>query len=162
MHFPLAASVLRQASPLLLCWAASFACLYFCALCAPPQDLPAPLTNKSVPSFGCGHVLELYGVSGLANANLSQAVPFIKVFSLSASHPSPRLTTCSHRRSGKNTVRPGSRFHNYRASIHQTAFPLSGKGITTVFPVSGSDARNLSIPDSLSISFALVSSNKWT
>ena len=52
------------------------------------------------------HILHLYGVSGLANANLSQAVPFIKAFSLPASHPFPRLTTYSHRRSGKNAVRP--------------------------------------------------------
>ena len=52
------------------------------------------------------HILHLYGVSGLANANLSQAVPFIKAFSLPASHPFPRLTTYSHRRSGKSAVRP--------------------------------------------------------
>ena len=108
------------------------------------------------------HILHLYGVSGLANANLSQTVPFIKAFSLPASHPSPRLTTYSHRRSGKNAVRPGSRFHSYRASPHQTAFSLSGNGMITAFPVVASDAINLSIPDSLSISFALVSSNKWT
>lgn len=113
-------------------------------------------------SFLQKHILHLYGVSGLANANLSQTVPFIKAFSLPASHPSPRLTTYSHRRSGKNAVRPGSRFHSYRASPHQTAFSLSGNGMITAFPVVASDAINLSIPDSLSISFALVSSNKWT
>ena len=107
-------------------------------------------------------LLHLYGVSGLANTNPSQTVPFIKVFSLPASHQSPRLTTYSHRRSGKNAVRPGSRFHSYRASPHQTAFSLSGNGMITAFPVVASDAINLSIPDSLSISFALVSSNKWT
>ena len=106
-------------------------------------------------------ILALYGVSGLANANLSQTIPFIKAFSLLASHPSPSLTAYSHRRSGKNAVRPGSRFHNYRASPHQTAFPLSGNGITMAFPVVTSDVINLSIPDSLSISFARVSSNKW-
>ena len=76
------------------------------------------------------HILHLYGVSGLANANLSQAVPFIKVFSLSASHPSPRLTTCSHRRSGKNTVRPGS--------PSQTAGPLS---IRPPFPSPGRESQ---------------------
>ena len=105
--------------------------------------------------------LHLYGVSSLANANLSQTVPFIKAYSLPASHLSQSLTAYSHRRSGKNTVRPGSRFHSYRASPHQTAFPLSGNGITMAFPVVTSDAINLSIPDNLSISFALVSSNKW-
>ena len=52
------------------------------------------------------HILHLYGFSGLANANLSQAVPFIKAFSLPASHLSQSLTACSHRRSGKNAVRP--------------------------------------------------------
>lgn len=51
------------------------------------------------------HILHLYGVSGLANASPSQTVPFIKAFCLPASHPSPRLTTYSHRRSGKNKVR---------------------------------------------------------
>ena len=101
--------------------------------------------------------LHLYGVSGLANDNLSQAVPFIKAFSLLASHPSTSLTAYSHRRSGKNAVRPGSRFPNYRASPHQTAFPLSGNGMTMALPVSGSDVINLSIPDSLSISLARVS-----
>ena len=142
--------------------------------------------NRSLPSLGrssgrskrpCGpgvfgspvfnrlfqnEFLHLYGVSGLANANPSQTAPFIKSLSLPASHPSPRLTTYSHRRSGKNAVRPGSRFHSYRASPHQTAFSLSGNGMITAFPVVASDAINLSIPDSLSISFALVSSNKWT
>ena len=113
-------------------------------------------------SFLQKHILDLYGVSGLANANPSQTAPFIKSLSLPASHQSPRLTTYSHRRSGKNAVRPGSRFHSYRASPHQTAFSLSGNGMITAFPVVASDAINLSIPDSLSISFALVSSNKWT
>ena len=125
-------------------------------------DGPGVLRPALLDGFLKNHILYLYGVSGLANANLSQAVPFIKVFSLSASHPSPRLTTYSHRRSGKNAVRPGSRFHSYRASPHQTAFSLSGNGMITAFPVVASDAINLSIPDSLSISFALVSSNKWT
>ena len=47
-----------SASPLLLCWTASLAYCY--ALCASARDLPAPLSNQSVPIFGGGHVLELH------------------------------------------------------------------------------------------------------
>ena len=70
------------------------------------------------------HILHLYGVSGLASANLPQTVPFIKAFSLSASHPSPRLTTYSHRRSGKNTVEPG-RFRPFTTGSAHGMIPLA-------------------------------------
>ncbi len=118
---------------------------------------PGILRPALLNGFFQQHILHLYGVSGLAYVKLSQTVPFIKAFSLPASHPSPRLTTYSHRRNGKNAVRPGSRFPSYRASPHQTASPFSGNGMITALSDAGFDVINLSIPDSLSISFTRVS-----
>ena len=57
------------------------------------------------------HVLHLYGVSGLASPNLSQAVPFIKVFLPLRSQTVTGFPTCSQAESGKSTVWPGSLFH---------------------------------------------------
>ena len=65
IHSPPATAEPQQADPLLLCWAASCACLYFGALCAPPQDLPAPLQINPFPALDAVMSLNFINSGGL-------------------------------------------------------------------------------------------------